>query len=118
MPLEWKHYQAICPKKEGCSGDTACLEFPTIHDRLAMAQAAYREYSEADDTPLVDFVADVLLLAMAEGIRIKITDERVYGRIVVESHSRTYFGLQQAWQFEIGTNDLEDPKWYSVAPKI
>lgn len=69
MPLEWTHDWGTCPRRDkNCWGDKECPEFPTREDRIAMARAAYREYAEADDTPLEEFVQDVEMLARADGL--------------------------------------------------
>ncbi len=59
MPLEWTHEACT---SVGCRGETDCISFPTYTDRINMARAAYREYSESNDTPLADFVLDVMML--------------------------------------------------------
>ncbi len=59
MPLEWTH--AKCGKP-GCDATRNCPSFPTVEDRIVMAQAAYGEYAEPDGTSLLDFALDVLSL--------------------------------------------------------
>ncbi len=62
MPLEWTHEK--CGKRR-CTGTTGCPAFPTLKDRIHMAQAVYGEYAETDGTTLIDFALDVLLLAQS-----------------------------------------------------
>jgi hypothetical protein len=64
MPLEWMHR---CDRAD-CTGDTDCPAFPTVSDRMAMAEAAFNEYSEADGTTFTDFVHDVMMLAIRRGV--------------------------------------------------
>jgi hypothetical protein len=63
MALEWTH--AKCAKR-ACDGTTNCPGFPTVHDRINMAKAAYEEYSESDGMSVIDFALDVLLLAQSQ----------------------------------------------------
>jgi hypothetical protein len=63
MPLEWTHEKC---KKPACDGTTKCPGFPTVKDRISMAQAAYEEYAESDGTPVVDFALDVLLFTQSQ----------------------------------------------------
>jgi hypothetical protein len=65
MSLTWTHEPCGRP---GCFGDPECPNFPTVADRLAMVDAAYREYSEEDGTAATDFVTDVILWAWGQGI--------------------------------------------------
>ena len=51
---------------EDCPGDTSCAAFPTRGDRIAMAQAAFNEYGEADGTEFADFLLDVLAFGRSE----------------------------------------------------
>ena len=66
MPLEWTHDDIFCPQGAKCPGDTSCKSFPSILDRRAMAHAAYCEYAESDGTSFLDFIRDVLILALTE----------------------------------------------------
>jgi hypothetical protein len=66
MPLEWTHEK--CRKPE-CNGTTDCPGFPTIQDRINMAQAAYEEYAESDGTSVIDFALDVLLFTQSQSPR-------------------------------------------------
>lgn len=73
MPLEWTHDWTKCPKQATtCPGDKCCEEFPTPADRIAMARAAYMEWSEGAGEPLENFVQDVEMLARAEGLEQKV----------------------------------------------
>ena len=63
--LEWTHEKCGRP---GCTGTTECEAFPTVADRVAMVGAAYNAYAESDGTALLDFVQDVMLLAIARGV--------------------------------------------------
>lgn len=65
MALEWTHQDCRNPD---CDGTTECHAFPTVADRIRMARAAYEVYAEADDTSLLDFALDVLLLAQSENV--------------------------------------------------
>ena len=63
MTLEWTHDRCSHP---GCTECTDCEAFPTVRDRLTMAQAAYDEYAEADSSSVTAFALDVLLLAQSK----------------------------------------------------
>src|SRR5947209_7962021 len=62
MPLEWTHEKC---RKPACDGTPDCPGFPTVEDRVRMAQAAYEEYAESDGTSVIDFALDVLLFAQS-----------------------------------------------------
>lgn len=68
--LEWTHDSTTCPDPD-CDGDTDCDRFPTVNDRIAMAEAAYEEYAGGDGTVLSDFVLDVLLFLKSNGWSLK-----------------------------------------------
>ena len=63
MALAWTHSKC---GKPGCDGATDCPNFPTVTDRINMAQAAYEEYAEEDGTSEIDFALDVLLFVRSE----------------------------------------------------
>jgi hypothetical protein len=63
MPLEWTHEKCGKPT---CDATTNCPGFPTVHDRIHMARAAYEEYTESDGTSVINFALDVLLLAQSD----------------------------------------------------
>lgn len=63
MPLEWTHEKCTKP---GCDATTSCAGFPTVKDRISMAQAAYEEYAESDGTSVIDFALDVLLFTQSQ----------------------------------------------------
>ncbi len=85
MPLEWTHETCA----EDCPGTTDCPNFPTIKDRIDMADAAYAEYSESDGTPAVDFLSDVLLFVAA-----------TYGNIAVTAAINRF---RNDWNAELST---------------
>ncbi len=72
MSLEWTHDAITCPGNQGyrtldvstCTLNTSCEHFPTLDDRSNMAQAAYWEYAKADDAAFLDFLRDVMILAL------------------------------------------------------
>jgi len=66
MSLEWTHAARTCPAGADCARTTNCACFPTVPDRVAMAQAAFDAYAEADGTSLDDFLADIALLVLTQ----------------------------------------------------
>jgi hypothetical protein len=65
MAFNWAHEGC---EREDCTGTTECPPFPTTQDRISTAQAVFDEYSEAEDTPFLDFLQDVCLLALSLGV--------------------------------------------------
>jgi hypothetical protein len=63
MPLEWTHENCRQP---ACDSTTDCPGFPTVEDRIRMAQAAYEEYAQSDGTSVIDFALDVLLFTQSQ----------------------------------------------------
>lgn len=66
--LNWTHDPQYCTlhAKGECDETTDCTGFPTVHDRVNHAQAAYEAYSEADGNDFEDFLQDVALLAWSK----------------------------------------------------
>lgn len=68
--LNWTHDPQYCAlhAKGECDETTDCAGFPTVHDRVNHAHAAFEAYAEADGNDLTEFLQDVALLAWARDI--------------------------------------------------
>jgi hypothetical protein len=62
MPIKWRHVSEACPLVT-CPATTDCPEFPTVADRIALAEEAFQEYAQ-ERPGFTEFLEDICLLAL------------------------------------------------------